>query len=119
VSNSDIAVQVREIPGRFKKGQSGNPAGCPPGLARIKTAAIANQCAADHNTPLEMLIKLMGMAYAAGMRVSNGEQRWRRFDDCARWAAMAAPYMHSRMPTLVHVGGETKIEISWQPVRDN
>jgi Family of unknown function (DUF5681) len=116
--NSEIAVQNREIPGRFKKGQSGNPSGRPLGLARIKTAAIANQCAADHNTPLEMLINLMGKAFTAGSHAA-GEERWRRYDDCARWAAMAAPYMHSRMPTLVHVGGETKIEISWQPVRDN
>jgi Family of unknown function (DUF5681) len=122
VSNSEISVRDQTTtdpyPWRFKKGQSGNPAGKPKGLAITKTAAIANKCAATGRTPLETLINLMNKAFSAGER-SSGEKRWRRFDDAARWAAMAAPYMHSRMPTLVHVGGETKIEISWQPVRDN
>jgi Family of unknown function (DUF5681) len=119
VANLDTTALKQPSRGGFKKGQSGNPAGRPKGLATVKTQLIANQCAATGNTPLEILINLMSMAYEAGMRSRNGEKRWRRFDDCARWAAMAAPYMHSRMPTLVHVGGETKIEISWQPVRDN
>jgi hypothetical protein len=119
VANLDsTALQQPIRRGGFKKGQSGNPAGRPKGVALVKTQLIANECAANHTTPLEVLINLMGKAYAAGQR-ATGEKRWRRFDDCARWAAMAAPYMHSRMPTLVHVGGETKIEISWQPVRDN
>jgi hypothetical protein len=106
--------------GKYVKG-GGRPenSGRVKGTPNLKTRAIAQKCAAAGATPLEVIISLMNKAYAAGESCADDETRWKRYDDCARWAAMACPYMHSKMPTQVVHGGETKIDITWKPIRDN
>jgi len=89
----------------FEKGQSGNPAGKPKGTLAKRSREIAERASREGLTPLEVILKCMNEALAEGKR-----------DDAARYAAMAAPYVHPRLQTMEHSTKDdkpVKLEVSW------
>lgn len=82
-------------------------AGRPVGAATKKTRAIADMAAAEGLTPLDVLLKTMRDHAAA--------ERW---DDAAKVAALAAPYVHARLAAvdLKADVGVTTYDVSDEPL---
>ena len=64
-------------------------AGRPAGAATQRTRAIADQAAAEGLTPLDVMLR--------AMRDHASADRW---DEAAKVAAMAAPYIHPRLAAI-------------------
>lgn len=82
-------------------------AGRPAGAATKRTRAIADQAAAGGLTPLDVMLK--------AMRDHAAADRW---DDAAKVAAMAAPFVHPRLAAvdLKSEGALTVRDISSEPL---
>ena len=82
-------------------------AGRPPGAATRKTREIADRAASEGLTPLEVMLR--------AMRDHATADRW---DEAAKVAAMAAPYVHPRLAAvdLKSEGTLTINDVSDQPL---
>ena len=68
-------------------------AGRPVGAATKRTREIADRAAAEGALPLDVMLR--------AMREHADAERW---DDAAKIAALAAPYLHPRLATIDHQG---------------
>lgn len=82
-------------------------AGRPPGAATRKTREIADRAASEGLTPLEVMLR--------AMRDHATAKRW---DDAAKVAALAAPYVHPRLAAvdLKSEGTLTINDVSSEPL---
>jgi hypothetical protein len=90
----------------FQKGQSGNPAGKPKGALSRHARAVRERVDKTGESPLEVMIEAMRKARDAG-----------DWDSAARYASLAAPYIHPKLSTIEHGsmdGKPLKLEVSWR-----
>ncbi len=80
---------LREKDGKFVKGRSACPGGRGKGSLNQRTRTIAERAIAEGITPLEAMLKAMRMAI-----------EMKDWDNAAKYAAMAAPYIHPRLAAV-------------------
>lgn len=81
----------------FKKGQSGNPRGRPPGML-----AQANQYTARERVELVERTGMSPLQFLLSVMIDPDEAKATRVEA----AKAAAPYVHRKMPTMVEVAGQ-------------
>jgi Family of unknown function (DUF5681) len=89
----------------LQKGQSGNPKGKPKGAVSRHARAVRERVDKTGESPLEVMIEAMRKARDAG-----------DWDNAAKYAAMAAPYVHPRLQAIEHGTKDDtplKLQVSW------
>src|SRR5262249_12303201 len=96
----------KEIKGRFKPGQSGNPSGKPKGALNKSTRAIMEAANATGQAPPEIMLEAMHKAWDAG-----------DIENATKYAALAAPYCHPKLQSVEHSGKDdspVRLVVCWK-----